>query len=75
MNVEILFQEFTNLSPQDQARFRSLVDATGDTPGWAERATEAITEEEWQAMEDELEGVRQGTVQTKSLSEVIAALT
>ena len=72
MSVEILIQEYQQLSTADKARFLELIET--DVLLWADEATRSILEEEWQAMETELTGVREGTVATISLQEAIANL-
>jgi alpha-D-ribose 1-methylphosphonate 5-triphosphate synthase subunit PhnH len=72
MSVETLIQEYQQLSVADKARFLELIET--DVLLWADEATRSILEEEWQAMETELAGVREGTVATISLQEAIANL-
>ncbi|WP_353484288.1 hypothetical protein [Haliscomenobacter sp.] len=72
MSVETLIQEYQQLSTADKARFLELIET--DVLLWADEATRSILEEEWQAMETELAGVREGTVATISLQEAIANL-
>lgn len=72
MSVETLIQEYQQLSTADKARFLELIET--DVLLWADEATRSILEEEWQAMETELAGVREGTVATISLQEAIASL-
>jgi hypothetical protein len=72
MSVETLIQEYHQLSTADKARFLELIET--DVLLWADEATRSILEEEWQAMETEFAGVREGKVATISLQEAIANL-
>ncbi|MCO6480019.1 MAG: hypothetical protein J5I94_25500 [Phaeodactylibacter sp.] len=74
MSVETLFKEFTRLPESEQRSFlvNALSHLYGEiAPNWAEELTKAITEEEWQAMESELEGVKNGPVKALPLQEFI----
>lgn len=66
MSVETLVQEYAKLSKSDQARFIAMLSEVTEQnlPEWAHNATEAITEEEWQAMEQLRDDIRAGAVQT-----------
>ena len=72
MSVEILVQEYQQLSAADKARFLELIES--EVLLWPDEVTQSISEEEWQAMEAELAGVREGSVTTISLKEAIAKL-
>ncbi|MDX2070580.1 MAG: hypothetical protein SFV55_19285 [Haliscomenobacter sp.] len=72
MSVETLIQEYQQLSAIEKARFFELIEA--DVLLWADEATRSISEEEWQAMEAELAGVREGTIMAIPLQDAIANL-
>jgi len=72
MSVETLAREYQKLSPAEKYRFHELIGQ--HTPQWVNDLTDSITEEEWQAMEKELAGVRNGNIPTQSLQHTIAAL-
>lgn len=76
MSVEALISAYTKLSKADKVRFIGLVSEIEQTasPDWADDITGSITEEEWIAMEQELEGVRSGSVPTTLLQDVMARL-
>jgi hypothetical protein len=70
MSVETLVQNYQQLSAAEKSRFFELIEA--DVLLWADEATRFISEEEWQAMEAELVGVREGTITAIPLQEAIA---
>lgn len=72
MSVEILVQEYQQLSAADKARFLELIES--EVLLWPDEVTQSISEEEWQAMEAELAGVREGSVMTISLKEAVGKL-
>ncbi|MCB0561492.1 MAG: hypothetical protein H6573_09385 [Lewinellaceae bacterium] len=77
MSIETLFKEFTRLPESEQKSFlaNALSHLYGEAaPNWAEEMTKAITEEEWQAMEAELEGVKNGSIKALPLQEFVASL-
>ena len=72
MSVEILVQAYHLLSAADKTRFFELIES--EVLLWPDEVVQSITDEEWQAMEVELTGVREGSVMTISLKEAIAKL-
>lgn len=76
MSVEALVKEYNKLSESEKARFMALLSVSTQEgiPTWAHEATEAITEEEWIAIEQLRDDVRAGNAQTKPLQEALADL-
>lgn len=76
MSVETLVKEYNKLSERDKARFMALLSVTTEDniPDWAHEATEALSEEEWVAIEQLRDDVRTGKAQTKSFQDVMADL-
>lgn len=76
MTIQAIKKELQVLPPDQLQEVQAFIDMliqeqNAGVPTWAEHATDSITEEEWRAMEDELAGVKNGTIPTVSLSEAV----
>lgn len=79
MKIQAIKKELQVLPPDQLQEIQAFIDLlmkeqAADIPTWADHATDSITEGEWNAMEDELDGVKDGTVPTISLSEAVQTL-
>lgn len=79
MTIQAIKKELQVLPPNQLQEIQAFIEVlireqNAGVPTCAEHTTDSITEEEWTAMEDELAGVKNGTVQTVSLNKAIQTL-
>lgn len=76
MRVETLIEQYNKLPTADKARFLAMVkeDGVDVDASWIDDTIDSITEEEWQAMEQEIDGVTKGSIPTTSLDSIIATV-